>query len=285
MAMAHQTRQPQISLTEAIHLRTSVRAYTGRPLAPEHLTMLKGIARSVPRLTDTPVHFAFVEDREKVEYILRGILGNYGKVKDAPLLTVGITGEGPHPHASLGYAMEYLILEATRHNIGTCWNSSMFDRKYVAQEVALSPGEEVLAVSPIGYPRPSGSNDFLKSLVGAKKRKYLKDIIFAEYWASGPGTLFESRPDLRRTAEAVRWAPSAVNRQPWRLILTGTSVVLTSVSKNSGLDNGIAMAHWAIAAHEEGIPGTWELNPDGDALRQLLRLPDHVELVGVYPLK
>ena len=283
--MVHQTRQPQISLTEAIHLRTSVRVYTGEPLAPEHLTMLKGVARTAPRLTDTPVRFAFVEDPEKVKYILRGIIGNYGKVKDAPLLMVGITGEGPHPHESLGYAMEYLILEATRHRIGTCWNSGMFNRKHVAQEVALSPGEEVLAVSPLGYPIPSGSNDLLKSLAGAKKRKHLQDIVFSDQWANDARPLLDNRPDLQRIAEAVRWAPSAANRQPWRLIITGTSVVLTSVSKNGGLDSGIAAAHWAIAAHEEGIPGTWDVNPDRNALKQSLQLPDHVELIGVYPLE
>ena len=283
--MVHQTRQPQISLTEAIHLRTSVRAYTGEPLAPEHLTMLKGVARTAPRLTDTPVRFAFVEDPEKVKYILRGIIGNYGKVKDAPLLMVGITGEGPHPHESLGYTMEYLILEATRHRIGTCWHSGMFSREHVVQEVSLSTGEEVLAVSPIGYPLPSGGKDLVRLLAGAKKRKHLKDIVFADQWANDARPLLDNRPDLQRIAEAVRWAPSGMNRQPWRLILTNTSAVLTSVSKNAGLDSGIAAAHWAIAAHEEGIPGTWNLNPDRNALKQSLRLPDHVELVGVYPLE
>jgi len=282
--MVRQTRQPQTSLTEAIRLRTSVRAYTGEPLAPEHLTMLKGVARTAPRLTDTPVRFAFVEDPEKVKYILRVIIGNYGKAKDVPLLMIGITGEGPLPHESLGYAMEYIILEATRHNIGTCWNSGTFNRKHLVQEVSLSAGEEVPAVSPIGYPLPSGGKDFVKSLVGAKKRKPLTDIVFADQWANDARPLLDNRPDLQRIAEAVRWAPSGMNRQPWRLILTDTSVVLTSVSKNGGLDSGIAAAHWAIAAHEEGIPGTWDVNPDRDALKQSLRLPDQVKLVGVYPL-
>jgi nitroreductase len=282
--MVHQPNRPRMSLTETIHRRTSIRTYTGEPLAPEHLTLLQGVAKHAPRLTQTPVRFGFIEGRAQVEHILKGIVGNYGKVQGAPALIVGISGQGPYPQESLGFAMEHLILEATRQNIGTCWNSGMFDSKHAEEQVSLEPGEQILAVSPVGYPAPSGQDKLLKTLVMAKKRKALKDIIYADSWRGNAQTVLDSRPGIESIAEAVRWAPSATNRQPWRMILTAKTVVLTSTRRNSGLDNGIAMAHWYIAAHEEGLPGNWDLEPDRAALRKTLSIPDNIALVGVYPI-
>lgn len=282
--MVNQPNRHQETLTQAIHRRKSIRSYSGAPLAPEHLGMLKGIAKNAPRLTDTPVRFAFVEDESQVDHILVGILGGYGKVKNAPALLVGIVGPGSHPAESLGFTMEYLILEATRHSIGTCWVSGTFRRKDVVEIVHSKAGEQVLAVSPLGYAVGAGGGELIKSIVGAKKRKPLKDIVFAGHWLGDSQSLLDTQAHLKRIVEAVRWAPSALNRQPWRLILTEKAAVLASVSKNSGLDNGIAMAHWAIAAHEEGIPGKWELAPSRDAWQERLQLPGNVTLVGVYPL-
>ncbi len=282
--MVNQPNRHQETLAQAIFRRKSIRSYTGQPLAAEHLAMLKGIARSAPRLTDTPVRFAFVEDPKQVDHVFVGILGSYGKIKNAPALLVGIAGPGDRMEESLGFTMEYMVLEATRHNIGTCWVSGMFRRRNVAEIVPLHEGEKVLAVSPLGYPAGAGGGGLLKSLAGSARRKDVFDIVFAERWQGDAHPMLEARPDLLRAVEAVRWAPSAMNRQPWRLILTDAAAVLTSVSKSSGLDNGIAMAHWAIAAHEEGLPGTWDVNPNRADWQPRLHLPDGVTLVGVYPL-
>lgn len=282
--MVNQLNRHQETLAQAIFRRKSIRSYTGEPLAAEHLTMLKGVAQSAPRLTDTPIRFAFVEDPKQVDHVFVGILGNYGKIKNAPALLVGISGAGDHMGESLGFSMEYIVLEATRHNIGACWVSGMFRRKNVADIVPLRDGETVLAVSPLGYPAGAGGGGLLKSLAGSAKRKSVLDIVFAERWQGDAHPVLEARPDLQRVVEAVRWAPSAMNRQPWRLVLTDTAAVLISVSKRSGLDNGIAMAHWAIAAHEEGLPGRWEVNPNRAEWQPRLQLPDSVTLVGVYAL-
>ena len=282
--MVDQTKQPFISLAEAIQKRSSIRAYTGEPLAAEHLALLKGIASNIPRLTDTSVRFEFLEGIERVERILTGLIGSYGKVKGAPVLIAGIAGAGPFQAESLGFSMEHLILEAARQSIGTCWISGTFDRQRVKDEISLAGGEEVLAVSPAGYAAPSRSAAFVKVLVGSNKRKPLSQIVFADAWGNSAEGLLTGRIDLQRAAEAVRWAPSAVNQQPWRLILTLSAAVLASVKPKNGLDNGIALAHWLIAARHEGLDGAWDLNPDHEALRKSLKLPAKAEVVGVYPL-
>jgi nitroreductase len=283
-SIGNQTNLCPATLAEAIQRRTSIRSYTGAPLAEEHLSVLKDMAQTAPRLTNTPVRFVFVEDEGRIDRILVGLLGRYGKIKNPPALVAGIAGPGSYVEESLGFTMQHLILEATRHSIGTCWVSGMFKRKDAAEAAHLAPGEQVLAVSPLGYAAGSGGGELLKSLVGSKKRKSLEDIVYVDRWLGKSPTYLAVDVQLKRIAEAMRWAPSAVNRQPWRLILTETAAVLASVSRDSGLDNGIAMAHWTIAAHEEGLDGRWELELDRNEWRRRLQFPNHATLVGVYPL-
>jgi nitroreductase len=74
----------------------------------------------------------------------------------------------------------------------------------------------------------------------------------------------------RNALEAVRLAPSAKNRQPWRIVrdLEGRyrlylkedkfyNRVLGKI-KMQHLDMGIAMAHFELAAREQGIDGRWD---------------------------
>ena len=71
--------------------------------------------------------------------------------------------------------------------------------------------------------------------------------------------------------EMVRLAPSASNRQPWRIIRHGVSWHFY-VQRSSGyrrtarlggvpdlqrVDMGIAMCHWELTAREAGLHGHW----------------------------
>lgn len=277
-------RRPEITLFEAIFRRKSCRSFNGDPLASEHLAMLKGIGRSAPRLSDRPVRFAFIEGVAQTDALLKGLVGSYGKTKGAPVLMVGIVKSGPYAEESVAFTMEYLILDATRHNIGSCWMSGTFDRRRVANELTLAQGEIIPVVAPLGYPaeKPGLGQSFLRKAAGSDGRKPLSEIIFADQWGGSPDTLLAARPELKKLAEAVQIAPSALNRQPWRLILTPSRTALFTVAKASGLDAGIAMAHWAIAAQEMNVAGAWNVNLDGKALARELQAPDSAHLVAVW---
>ena len=67
----------------------------------------------------------------------------------------------------------------------------------------------------------------------------------------------------------VRWAPSAVNKQPWRIILAD-GVYHFYEKKDQGfvhdatgdiqkIDMGIALAHFALAAEERRLPLRFQL--------------------------
>ena len=75
--------------------------------------------------------------------------------------------DGPAPddvQAAAGYLGEAFILEATRLGLGTCWIAGSFDKDGAADLADLAPGEQVIAVAPLGYPtqRPAGGERLLR---------------------------------------------------------------------------------------------------------------------------
>lgn len=85
--------------------------------------------------------------------------------------------------------------------------------------------------------------------------------------------------------EMVRMGPSASNKQPWRIIKNKGAFhfflqrspgydKLTGSRDMQRIDMGIAMCHFALAAKELGLAGTWEEKSPG-----LEPLPNRYEYV------
>ena len=118
-------------------------------------------------------------------------------------------------------------------------------------------------------------------------------------------------PDkLQRVLEAVRLAPSASNRQEWRLVVVTdpdkrrrlaeeaagqrfvaqAPVVIAACAETDGhrmrcgqacypIDVAIALDHLTLAAVAEGLGTCWIGSFDREALRNILEIPPDVELV------
>ncbi len=59
--------------------------------------------------------------------------------------------------------------------------------------------------------------------VGADSRLPVEKIFFDGAW--GTALPPEKQAEIADLAEMVRWAPSAVNRQPWRIIVSELSLI------------------------------------------------------------
>ena len=77
----------------------------------------------------------------------------------------------------------------------------------------------------------------------------------------------EKAEKLVQPFEMVRWAPSAVNKQPWRLVITKEAVHFfekhSMPKEGAGMDMqridvGIAICHFHLAAIEKKMPGHFE---------------------------
>ena len=122
---------------------------------------------------------------------------------------------------------------------------------------------------------------------------------------------------LGRILEAVRVAPSGSNRQPWRFILVKDPTVRVRVAEACGgqtwmaeapvvvvgcgsdikynrggwmgdksvlVDVAIGFTHLILAARAEGLGTCWIGDFDNNKLRELLGIPDDVNVVAVSPL-
>ncbi len=262
---------PVVEWAAAVVVRHSARTYDGEAVAATELQRLELLCESLP----APGVARVVVVRDVPDLVFTGFVGSYGRVLRAPsaLLMIG-TETALSFQESVGYLGEAAILEATSLGLGTCWVAGFFDRAVASTLVPLAPGERVLAISPLGHavPRPRAGERMMKRVVGAHKRKAVKEI--------APGFDEESWPAW--AAEGVRLArvaPSAVNRQPWSFELdrepvpaglpsgglrSSRAVTISVVARGPEgniphrLDCGIAMLHFEVGARLMGATGRWE---------------------------
>ncbi len=198
---------------------------------------------------------------EPAKDIFKGIVGGYGKVSGAPAF-IAFIGDmrAPSVQEEVGYTGEGIILEATALGLNTCWVGGFFRPESVASLVEIKDYERVLAVTPVGYASQFKSlAERLMTGFGITHRRLpLSKLI------SG-GRDDNLTEWVKLSLETARFAPSAVNRQPWGFdveddnitVFVRTSGPEFSVSKR--LDCGIAMLHIEVAASNFGIQGECEL--------------------------
>ncbi|MGD0783568.1 MAG: nitroreductase family protein, partial [Candidatus Aminicenantales bacterium] len=139
---------PVESWYEAIFTRKSRRSFDDRPVDPAVMDALAGLFEAYRPFPGARV--AVVSRRP--EAVLRGLVGNYGRITGAPAYAAFIgRPELPGVQAAVGYVGEALILEATAMGLATCWVSGFFRPAAVGAHLAVAPSERVFAVTPIGH--------------------------------------------------------------------------------------------------------------------------------------
>ena len=267
---------------EMIGRRISRRQFDGRAVSAELRERLEvfcdgasapagapGSQEVTPGEVPAPARLCLVDD--PAQQLFTGLIGSYGKVVGTPLAAAFVgraPSGGPAPddvQAAAGYLGEAFILEATRLGLGTCWIAGSFDKAGAAELVDLAPGEQVIAVTPLGYAtqRPGNGERLLRTMVKASARLSVEKI--------APGILDGGWPQWAVSAvQAARLAPSGANRQPWRFRLDGDALVMGRADKlywTAPIDLGIARLHVELGAQHEGVRGTWTMLPEPDAGR------------------
>jgi len=142
-----------------------------------------------------------------------------------------------------GMSGEALALEMAAMGLSGCFMTGNY-RRDLARSL-VKEGEEIAAVIPFGVPKdPEGAR--------GRKRKPLAAFC-ADDPAKWPHWAYKA-------AEAMRSAPSAMNRQPWRLGFSGSTLSFSG-NKPDSVDSGIALLHLECAAG--GLPHAWSLARDG----------------------
>lgn len=260
-----------ISITDIIKKRKSSRTYTDKPV---EIIKKEQIFQFIANLKKPPFNSAARFEMVDLDLHFTGkVSGTYGVIKGAETFIAGIVGKGPGDMEDVGYLFERIILFATAIGLDTCWMGASFSRELFAEKITLNPEETLPVVSPIGYraDRRSLMDLVFHMSAGSKNRKSWPEIFF--YRTFHESLEKSSAGALEMPFEMVRLAPSAVNKQPWRLVADDNAVHFF-LKRTAGfksmfamdlqrIDMGIAMCHFELAADVACKSGLWKIeNPD-----------------------
>ncbi len=261
---------------ELIRHRRSVRTFDGNPLRPEDAENLLRFAEGIETPYGIPIAWKLLSAQAD------GLSSPVIVGTDAYI--AGKLRRQPHAEEAFGYAFEKLVLYAESLGLGTTWIAGTMDRPAFEKAMALKADEVMPCVSPLGYPAKKMSlrETMMRKGVRADSRMEFAELFFDR---SFDRPLSENAP-CREALEMVRWAPSAVNKQPWRVVMDGKQAHFYE-KKSKGyvdasgwdlqkVDLGIALYHFACAFDEN----VWLSITDPG-----LSAPDDVEYVATLIVK
>ena len=264
-----------------IDRRYSCRTYLERPISDADREALTAfMARKTVGPLGSDVRFGLIAASSDDESALKR-LGTYGFIKGARGFLVGAVRKGPGDLEDYGYLLEEVILHATALGLGTCWLGGTFTRStFTSRFGGVGRDETIPAVVSIGYPGDDGSERIREREHGSR-RLPADELFFAGEWAEPLGG--ERADGYGEALEAVRMAPSATNKQPWRILRRGDDwhfylvrtkgygkgspwFKLLRIADLQRVDLGIAMCHFELVARESGGDGRWVVEDPGLAL-------------------
>jgi nitroreductase len=254
---------------EAIRLRTSVRSYQDREIDQTAFRLLQDfVTEPQTGPFGNKVQFALISSK-KAERSPAKRLGTYGVIRGATWYLAATVASLPHAMEDFGYCMEEALLFCTKLGLGTCWLGGSLNRSGFAVAAGLGQGEVLPGVVSIGYAaeRRSLIDRTVRTFAGSKNRKPWGDLFYErDFHHSMPEDPADSYSVI---FQCVRTAPSASNKQPWRIVRDANGILNLFIARSKGygrwfpgidlqlIDTGIAMCHLSLAARELGINGQW----------------------------
>jgi nitroreductase len=208
---------------EQIPNRVSCRNFSAAPKVSQWTTLSYAAARLC--LPGVRILLAACD-----ETFFTPVFVGYGRIKGATRFAAIMADTAVPRHMThAGISGEAFVLEAASCGVATCWVGGSYRKK--ESPVHLYPGEVLAAVIPLGLAAEPKQEPVHRT------RKPLK-------WFMENGG--KDWPDYAmEAAKAVREAPSALNRQPWKLRMNSQS--LSMIGAPNSLDTGIALLHMEAA--------------------------------------
>jgi hypothetical protein len=259
-------------VTDIIRTRRSWRSYRQEPLDAADRARIQSFLYSL----DCPpfgsaVRFVLSGDHGRTPGRVRG---TYGIVTGAPSFLVGVLRPSEGGYEDFGYLFEAAVLHITSLDLCTCWMGGTFDRGYFADVADLDEGEVIPAVSPVGHAAPKRSlvDSVFALTAGSRSRRPFSTLFFRNDFST-PLTEPDAGP-YGSALEMVRLAPSATNRQPWRVVMRDGALhfyLVRTIGYSSlfggidlqRIDMGIAMFHFQRTLEEQGHGGAWRIADPG----------------------
>jgi len=252
-------------IDEIIKQRISVRSFSTQPIPEDIIDKIHEYINLLDNPFGIKVTIRLVESDTAIN---TAKLGTYGVIKGAKYYIGATVKNEDLALESLGYEFEKLILYLTSLGIGTCWLGGTFKRSEFAKALAISNDEIFPVISPMGYAADKNSfaNSIMRFVAKSDSRKPWDKLFFNQNF-SEPLSISDTE-GYETSLEMLRLAPSASNKQPWRIIkdrnLFNFYEYKAPGYSNSfrydiqRIDMGIAACHFHLTAIENGLIGEFK---------------------------
>lgn len=249
-----------IQVTDIIKQRKSVRNYENKLISEEIKNKIISYMNQIQNPFQVEVHFYFLETEQLNKSQKLGTYGVINGAKDYLGVTVKNT---EFAMEAVGYAFETLVLYATSLNLGTCWLGGTFNRNQFKTAMELAEDEVFPVISPLGYSadKRTLTENLVRKIAKSDQRKDWAELFYHHSFEQSLSR--EEAGDYATALEMVRIAPSASNKQPWRIVKekdTFHFFKFRGYKEPFGydiqsVDMGIAACHFELALAEGGIVG------------------------------
>lgn len=253
-------------ITEVIKSRVSVRGYKKQEISEDIINKINNYISEAAGPFNAKVRLKLINSME-ISKDSDVKLGTYGVIRGTSTFIIAATQKGEMCLEQLGYILESVILYVTSLGLGTCWLGGTFKRGEFAKAIGLKKIEILPVVTPVGYPKQGTDviNSLFRKVAGSNKRKEWNELFFSGSFSSPIKN--EEAGNFIEVLEMVRRAPSASNKQPWRIVKEGDNYhfyMWRTKGYGEGIgfdvqkiDMGIAMCHFEFTARDLGIKGEW----------------------------
>ncbi len=299
-----------MKMLKIMEKRRSVREYKDKALSSQDLKAVMGYCDTYPKLSQkSDVEFKFLEDGEDIASKLDGVAGYSGVMITAPHYLLVLASESETVYKAAGYAGEYVILNATKHDIGTCWIDGVDQSDKIKELLGIESDKLVIGLIALGYAQyePRLAHIYDTNMEGSvspltdlgypnidpkyskepvSNRLSIDEISYLKKWGATVDASELRKRGYDQVFYYMRMAPSWGNRQPWRFVLDGLKIVLV-MERDDRVDDraeeveaGIAMLYFEVAMHDIGLPGHWNTDDLTDA--EKYEIPENHFIGGYY---
>lgn len=249
---------------ELIRNRTSTRTFQKRQIDPKDLAKVEKIIHASSNPFGVPVDIRLLDAKENKLTSPVIVGGDKYIAAKAPRV--------PNHETAIGYQFQDVLLDVEALGLGNVWLAATLSRPTFESAMEVTGNEVMPAASPIGYPAEKRSmrESMMRKAIKADTRLPYEELFYKGNFDTP--LKMDTSGQFGDALEAVRLAPSAGNKQPWRAVVDGDTVHFYE-KKSKGMENrlgdiqkvdvGIALAQFERILKEDGISGQFVSSDPG----------------------
>jgi hypothetical protein len=267
--------------SELVEKRRSVRRFSDKEVSKEQIAEIEAYFPTVkPLIPGIEVEMGIFTGNSKNR--LEGVAGYKGYALGAPAYLVILSDKKDYYLENAGFIGEDLVLKLTDMGLGTCW-ISVGDSHDVKRALLLNTDKEVAGIVACGYAEreirsrrlniKSPSNVTLQEEKSGVPKLSQHDLVYYESW--GRPVDWDSGvidPYLDEALYAASLAPTYLNKQPDRFILSGKKLLLCEYKDADqpeaelGIDMGAVMKNFCAVYYESiNSKSEWKMIQGSDS--------------------